>query len=112
MFTKARAQYLDAFAAGRLARSTRRFAYDVEEMMARGTREPSEKPDWAVRLDEAAIAEFGYSLTGIGKVMMQAVRIGQDSESEFLSLDLEDFHSQIATNLDYPTKEIAAIVEL
>jgi len=44
--------------------------------------------------------------------MMQAVRIGQDSESEFLSLDLEDFHSQIATNLDYPTKEIAAIVEL
>ena len=92
MFTKARAQYLDAFAAGRLARSTRRFAYDVEEMMARGTREPSEKPDWAVRLDEAAIAE--------------------DSESEFLSLDLEDFHSQIATNLDYPTEEIAAIVEL
>ena len=80
--------------------------------MARGTREPSEKPDWAVRLDEAAIAEFGYSLTDIGKVMMQAVRIGQDSESEFLSLDLEDFHSQIATNLDYPTKEIAAIVEL
>lgn len=112
VFIKARSQYLDAFTAGTLARSARRFAHDFEEMMTRGTREHSEKPDWAVRLDEAAVGEFGYSLTDIGKVMMEAVRIGRDSESKFLCLDLQDLHSQIATNLDYPIQKVAAIVEL
>jgi hypothetical protein len=81
-------------------------------MMTRGTREPSEKPDWAVRLDEAAVTEFGYSLTDIGKVMMEAVRIGRDSATKFLCLDLQDFHSKIATNLDYSTEEVAAIIGL
>lgn len=112
LYTKAREQYLNAFAAGRLARSARRFASDIDEMMTRGTREPSEKPDWAIRLDEAAVAEFGYALTDIGKVMMQAVRIGQDSESRFLSMDLQEFHSAIAANLDYPNENVARIVEI
>jgi hypothetical protein len=112
LYTKAREQYLNAFAAGRLARSARRFARDIDEMMTRGTREPSEKPDWAIRLDEAAVAEFGYALTDIGKVMMQAVRIGQDSESRFLSMDLQEFHKVIAANLDYPNENVARIVEM
>lgn len=112
LFMKASAQHLDAFSAGRFARSARRFAHDFEEMMTRGTREPSEKPDWAVRIDAAAVAEFGYALTDLGKVMMQAVRIGQDSESKFLTSDLEDFHSLIAGNLDFPTEKVAAIVEM
>ncbi|HXM36344.1 MAG TPA: hypothetical protein VN920_14215 [Pyrinomonadaceae bacterium] len=112
LFTKARAQYLDAFAAGRIARSARRFAHDIDEMMTRGIREPSEKPDWAVRLDEAAVAEFGYPLTDIGKVMMQAVRIGQDSESRFLCMNLQDFNSMIAANLNYSNEKVAGIVEM
>lgn len=111
-FVEARTQYLRAFATGRIARSKRRFAGDLEQMMTRGTRESSEKPDWAIELDEAAVAEFGHSLTDIGKVMMQAVRIGQDSESNFLCLDLPHFHSLIASNLDCPTEEVAAIVEI
>lgn len=112
LYAKARAQYLNAFAAGRLARSARRFAHDIDEMMTRGTRQPSEKPDWAIRLDEAAVAEFGYALTDIGKVMMQAVRIGQDSESRFLCMDLQEFHSAIVANLDYPNENVARIVEM
>jgi len=112
LYTKAREQYLNAFAAGRLARSARRFTRDIDEMMTRGTREPSEKPDWAIRLDEAAVAEFGYALTDIGKVMMQAVRIGQESESRFLCMDLQEFQSAISANLDYPNENVAGIVEM
>lgn len=112
LYTKARSKYLNAFAAGRLARSARRFVHDFDEMKTRGTRQPSEKPDWAIKLDEAAVAEFAYSLTDMGKVMMQAVRIGQDSESQFLCLDLQDFHSEVATNLDYPIEKVAGIVEM
>jgi hypothetical protein len=112
LFTKARAEYLDALTSGRIARSIRRFAGDVEEMMTRGTGEPSEKPDWAVQLDEAALAEFGYTLTDIGKVMMQAVRIGQDSESQVLVMDSQEVHSAIAANLDCPNEKVAGIVEL
>ena len=44
--------------------------------------------------------------------MMQAVRIGQDSESKFLNSDLKDFHSLIAGVLDFPTEKVAAIVEM
>jgi len=112
MYMEASARYLDAFAAGRIARSTRRFADNFEEMITRGIGEPSKKPDWAVELDDAAIAEFGYTLTDIGKVMMQAVRIGQDSESQFLCLNMEDFHSAIAVNLDYTNEKVAGIVEM
>lgn len=111
-FTKARAEYLDGLTSGRIARSIRRFARDVEKMMTRGTGEPSEKPDEVVQLDEAALAEFGYTLTDIGKVMMQAVRIGQDSESEVLVMGTQEVHSEIAARLDFSDDKVAGIIEL
>lgn len=113
LFNKAREEYLSVFTAGRIARSTRSFGHHWEESITK-IEAPgvSPEPDLFARIDKAAEAEFGHSITELGRLMFYAAKFGQEIDPAVARLPLDELIDVLTDGLKWPRGKVESTLNL
>lgn len=113
LFKKAREEFLSVFTAGRIARSTRSFGFHWKERVSeKGASDTSGEIDPFVRIDKAAEAEFGHSITDLGKLMFYSAKIGQDIDLAVAYLPQEELIDVLTDGLKWPREKVSSALDL
>jgi len=106
-YEKAFEAYLPIFATGEIARATQVFGrhWQSKEVVA-------EKPQLAARVDSAAQAEFGHSLTDLLTLTIEAVAVGNDLDPAVACLPLDDLIDRLVNRLGWPQTKVSHALEL
>lgn len=107
-FMQSRERFLSASATGEIASAARSFAQHwLQKEPASG-----DKPEVAARLDTAAKAEFGFSLTDLVTLLADAVAIGQEIDPPVARLPLDELTARLADRLGWPIGRVAQALDL
>lgn len=112
LFDKAREEFLAVFTSGRIARSTRSFELHWKE--SRTTIEApdaSPEPDAFARIDKAAEAEFGHSITELGRLMFYAAKLGQEIDPAVARLPLDELYDVLRDGLKWTREKVVSAVD-
>jgi hypothetical protein len=106
-FTRARSSFLSVLAGDEIVRA----AAALERHYA-SPDHGADKPDAARRIDEAAVAEFGFSITELVALMGEAVNVGTDAGHAAVALPVAAVIEQLKERLGWPAERITGALDL